>query len=87
MSYEQQQINAIRVWQGQSPKLSSVLLGMAFAPATKLVDIVIPQSALHAALEAACSAGEKLASPEAVLLVTERVVVTTAEPLRYSSTL
>lgn len=67
MSYEQQQINAIRVWQGQSPKLSSMLLGMAFAPATKLVDKVIPQSALHAALEAACSVGEKLANPQAVI--------------------
>ena len=67
MSYEQQQIKAIQVWQGQSPKLSSVLLGMAFTPATKLVDMVIPQSALHAALEAACSVGEKLANPEAII--------------------
>jgi hypothetical protein len=67
MSYEQQQIKAIRVWQGQSPKLSSVLLGIAFAPATKLVDMVIPQAALQAALEAACSVGEKLASPDAII--------------------
>ena len=67
MSYEQQQIKAIQVWQGQSPKLSSVLLGMAFTPATKLVDMVIPQSALHAALEAACSVGEKLANPDAII--------------------
>ncbi len=67
MSYEQQQIRAIRQWQGQSPKLSSMLMGMAVAPAAKLVDMVIPASALHAALEASCKVGEKLASPDAVL--------------------
>ncbi len=66
MSYEQQQIHAIQVWQNQAPKISSVLMGMAFAPATKLINTLIPASALHAALEAACSVGEKLASPEAV---------------------
>lgn len=67
MSYEQQQIQAIRLWQGQTPKLSALLLGMAFTPVARLVDMVIPESALHAALEAACSVGEKLANPDAIL--------------------
>jgi uncharacterized protein (DUF697 family) len=67
MSYEQQQIKAIQAWQGQSPKLSSKLMGLAIAPAAALVDKVIPEAALQAALEAACKVGEKLASPEAVL--------------------
>ena len=67
MSYEQQQIKAIQLWQGQSPKLSSKLMGLALTPAAKLVDLVIPEAALHAALEAACKVGEKLANPDAVL--------------------
>ena len=67
MSYEQQQIQAIKRWQEQSPKLSALLVGMAFAPVAKLVDMVIPESALHAALEAACGVGEKLANPNAIL--------------------
>jgi len=67
MSYEQQQIKAIQSWQGQSPKLSSMLMGLALTPAAKLVDLVIPEAALHAALEASCKVGEKLANPDAVL--------------------
>lgn len=67
MSYEQQQIKAIQLWQGQAPKFSSMLMGMALTPAAKLVDMVIPESALRAALEASCKIGEKLANPDAVL--------------------
>lgn len=67
MSYEQQQIQAILHWQGQSPKLSALLMGMAFTPISRLVDRVIPESALHAALEAACAVGEKLASPDSII--------------------
>lgn len=67
MSYEQQQIKAIQHWQGQGPKLTSMLAGMVSAPAVKLVDMVIPDSAIQAALEAACSVGEKLTNPQSVL--------------------
>lgn len=67
MSYEQQQINAIKRWQGQSPKITSVLAGMISTPAVKLVDMVIPESVIHTALEAACAVGEKLTNPQSVL--------------------
>ncbi|HQV22373.1 MAG TPA: EcsC family protein [Agitococcus sp.] len=67
MSYEQQQIKAIQHWQGQSPKLTSVLVGMISTPAVKLVDMVIPDSAIQIALEAACAVGEKLTNPQSVL--------------------
>lgn len=67
MSYEQQQIKAIQTWQGQSPKMTSVLASMISIPTAKLVDMVIPDSAIQAALEATCSVGEKLTNPQSIL--------------------
>ncbi|PTQ89892.1 EcsC family protein [Agitococcus lubricus] len=67
MSYEQQQLQTIYRWQQQKPTVAANLLGFAVTPAAKLVGSIIPDSALQAALEMACSAGEKLANPDAIL--------------------
>lgn len=67
MSYEQQQIKAIQVWQAQGPKLTSVLAGLLNAPVIKFVDKMIPDSAIQAALETACRMGEKLTNSQSII--------------------
>jgi len=67
MNYEQQQRHAITIWQGQSPGRVAALMASGLAPVAHLVDKVIPPSAVQAALEAACSVGERLTTPAALL--------------------
>ena len=67
MSYETDQRSAIDAWRTRSPGLLSVWWEKSLTPVTRLVNMVVPESALHAALEGACALGEWLTSPESVL--------------------
>lgn len=67
MSYEDQQRQAIAVWNRQSPGRLTALMSSGLAPVAFLVNKVIPPAALHSALEAACSLGERLTSPSVIL--------------------
>ena len=65
--YEKRQIELIKDWEQQVPGVVSKGVGLLAKPAAWLVQKVVPQSAIKAALNAANSAGKKLADESDVL--------------------
>ena len=65
--YEKKQIELIKDWEQQVPGVVSKGMGLLAKPAAWLVQKVVPQSAIKAALNAANSAGKKLADESDVL--------------------
>lgn len=65
--YENRQIELIKDWENQVPGVVAKGVGLLAKPAAWLVQKVVPQSAIKAALNAANSAGKKLADESDVL--------------------
>ena len=65
--YENRQIELIKDWEQQVPGVVSKGVGLLAKPAPWLVQQVVPQSAIKAALNAANSAGKKLADESDIL--------------------
>ena len=80
--YENRQIELIKDWEQQVPGVVSKGVGLLAKPAAWLVQQVVPQSAIKAALNAANSAGKKLADESDILRDGN---VTTVEALRKQS--
>jgi uncharacterized protein (DUF697 family) len=60
-NYEKMQIEGIKAWKKEEPGVISKALGIAVGPLAWLLRIVIPESAMKAALEGCNSAGQFLA--------------------------
>jgi len=80
--YENKQVELIKDWEQQVPGVVSKGVGLLAKPAAWLVQKVVPQSAIKAALNAANSAGKKLADESDILRDGN---VTTIEALRKLS--
>ena len=80
--YENRQIELSKDWEQQVPGVVSKGIGFFAKPAAWLVQQVVPQSAIKAALNAANSAGKKLADESDILRDGN---VTTVEALRKQS--
>lgn len=80
--YENKQVELIKDWEQQVPGVVSKGVGLLAKPAVWLVQKVVPQSAIKAALNAANGAGKKLADESDILRDGN---VTTIEALRSRS--
>ena len=80
--YENKQVELIKEWEQQVPGVVSKGVGLLAKPAAWLVQKVVPQSAIKAALNAANGAGKKLADESDILRDGN---VTTIEALRKLS--
>lgn len=67
MNYEVRQQQAIAVWNRQQPAVLMSWLSSGLTPLSRLLEKVVPPSAVQAGLEAACTLGERLASPRRLL--------------------
>jgi len=65
--YENKQVELIKDWEQQVPGVVSKGVGLLAKPAVWLVQKVVPQSAIRAALNAANGAGKKLADERDIL--------------------
>jgi len=65
--YENKQVELIKDWEQQVPGVVSKGVGLLAKPAVWLVQKVVPQSAIKAALNAANGAGKKLADESDIL--------------------
>lgn len=65
--YEQQQIAAIAAWKADEPGVASQALGIALEPVAWLVQKLVPENAVRAALDAASTLGRSLADTADIL--------------------
>jgi len=78
-SYEQQQLDRIRRWQAEAPGWGARLMAKPGGRIVQVVQTVVPDSALKAALEGANALADRLASEHSIL---KRAGVQTLNELR-----
>jgi hypothetical protein len=65
-AYEEEQSDAISAWKAEEPSVADQAVGFVVKPLTWLVQKVVPEKAMRAALEVANAAGAKLTDVEDV---------------------